>query len=53
VRLVAADQLHPEIGTVQPWNNTAAVLRSLRNREIRGNAVLTINTDDRIILEAS
>jgi NADPH:quinone reductase-like Zn-dependent oxidoreductase len=44
VRLVAANRLHPEIGTVQPWQNVAAVLAALTERRIRGKAVLTIGS---------
>jgi len=46
VRLVATDRLHPEIGTIEPWTNVATVIDALRNRGIRGNAVLTINQGD-------
>ena len=42
VRLVAAGRLHPEIGRVADWADTADVLTDLRDRRIRGNAVLTI-----------
>ena len=42
VRLVAADRLHPEIGLVADWTETAEVLTRLRDRGVRGNAVLTI-----------
>jgi NADPH:quinone reductase len=42
VRLVAAGQLHPEIGRVADWADTATTLTDLRERRIRGNAVLTI-----------
>jgi len=42
VRLVATGRLHPEIGSVEPWENTAAVIEALSARRIRGNAVLTI-----------
>ena len=42
VRLVASGQLHPEIGRVADWADTAATLTDLRERRIRGNAVLTI-----------
>ncbi|MGW5921838.1 zinc-binding dehydrogenase [Nocardia fluminea] len=41
VRLVAADRLHPEIGRVADWSDTADVLVDLRDRRIRGKAVLT------------
>jgi NADPH:quinone reductase-like Zn-dependent oxidoreductase len=43
VRLVANGQLHPEIGRLADWADTAATLIDLRDRRIRGNAVLTLN----------
>jgi NADPH:quinone reductase len=43
VRLVADGRLHPEIGRVADWADTAATLIDLRDRRIRGNAVLTVN----------
>jgi NADPH:quinone reductase len=46
VALVAAGRLHPEIGGVRPWRQTADVIADLRGRRVRGNAVLTI-TDNR------
>jgi NADPH2:quinone reductase len=42
VRLVAAGRLHPEIGRVADWTETGTVLTDLRERRVRGNAVLTI-----------
>ena len=42
VRLVAAGRLHPEIGRIADWADTGAVLTDLRERRIRGNAVLTV-----------
>ncbi|MCZ4102048.1 zinc-binding dehydrogenase [Streptomyces sp. So13.3] len=42
VRLVANDRLHPEIGRLTGWQDTAATLNDLRDRRITGNAVLTI-----------
>ncbi|MFI9269748.1 zinc-binding dehydrogenase [Kitasatospora sp. NPDC052896] len=42
VRLVAEGRLHPEIGTVRGWRHTAEVLDDLRDRRVRGNAVLTV-----------
>jgi NADPH:quinone reductase len=42
VRLVATGRLHPEIGRVAQWTDTAATITDLRERRIRGNAVLTI-----------
>jgi NADPH:quinone reductase-like Zn-dependent oxidoreductase len=43
VRLVASDRLHPEIGVVADWRQTASILEDLRERRIRGNAVLRID----------
>lgn len=45
VRLVASGRLHPELGRVEDWSQTAAVLEDLRDRRIRGNAVLTLGKD--------
>jgi NADPH:quinone reductase-like Zn-dependent oxidoreductase len=42
VRLVKAGQLHPEIGYAADWSETAAAIHSLRERGVRGNAILTI-----------
>lgn len=42
VRLVARGRLHPEIGRVTDWADTVATLTDLRDRRIRGNAVLTV-----------
>lgn len=42
VRLVATGRLHPEIGLVADWTRTAEVLTRLRDRGVRGNAILTI-----------
>ncbi len=42
VRLVRRGHLHPEIGLVEPWTRTPDVIKDLRARRIRGNAVLTI-----------
>lgn len=42
LRLVAGGRLHPEIGRTADWSETAEVLIDLRERRIRGNAVLTI-----------
>lgn len=41
VQLVASGRLHPEIGLLAGWEETDTVLRTLRDRGIRGNAVLT------------
>ncbi|MZD04165.1 zinc-binding dehydrogenase [Streptomyces sp. SID5785] len=43
VRLVAGGRLHPELGRVADWSETAATLADLRDRRIRGNAVLTLS----------
>ncbi|MYV98306.1 zinc-binding dehydrogenase, partial [Streptomyces sp. SID3343] len=43
VRLVAADRLHPEIGRVADWADTATALTDLRDRRIGGKAVLTLS----------
>jgi NADPH:quinone reductase-like Zn-dependent oxidoreductase len=42
VGLVAGGRLHPEIGRVAGWADTAAVLDELERRQIRGNAVLLV-----------
>jgi NADPH:quinone reductase-like Zn-dependent oxidoreductase len=42
VRLAASGRLHPEIGRTADWSRTAEVLVDLRERRIRGKAVLTI-----------
>jgi NADPH:quinone reductase len=42
VRLVASGKLHPEIGRVADWTDTAVTITDLRERRIRGNAVLTV-----------
>jgi NADPH:quinone reductase-like Zn-dependent oxidoreductase/ketosteroid isomerase-like protein len=42
VRLVAEGRLHPEIGVLLPWDHTGDVVASLRQRRVRGNAVLTV-----------
>lgn len=43
VRLTAAGRLHPEIGTVLPWEHTPDVIDAIRQRRLRGNAVLTLS----------
>ncbi|MFE1878770.1 zinc-binding dehydrogenase [Streptomyces diastatochromogenes] len=43
VRLTAEGRLHPEIGRVTDWADTAATLTELRDRRIRGKAVLTLS----------
>jgi NADPH2:quinone reductase len=42
VRLVAAGRLHPELGLVANWTQTPAVLEDLRDRRLRGKAVLCV-----------
>ena len=42
VRLVTGGRLHPEIGRLADWSQTARTLTDLDQRRIRGNAVLTI-----------
>lgn len=42
VRLVASGHLHPEIGLVADWHETPEALIALRDRRVRGNAVLTV-----------
>ncbi|MGD9695470.1 MAG: zinc-binding dehydrogenase [Thermoleophilia bacterium] len=42
VRLVETGRLHPPIGVVEDWRRTPEVLVDLRDRRVRGNAVLTI-----------
>ena len=43
VRLTAAGRLHPEIGTLLPWERTPDVIDAIRQRRLRGNAVLTLS----------
>ncbi|MFI2205465.1 zinc-binding dehydrogenase [Streptomyces sp. NPDC020192] len=43
VRLTAEGRLHPEIGRVMDWADTATALTDLRDRRIRGKAVLTLS----------
>lgn len=43
VRLTAEGRLHPEIGRVANWADTATALTDLRDRRIRGKAVLTLS----------
>ncbi len=42
VRLVEQGRLHPEIGRIADWTQTADTLVDLRERRIRGKAVLTM-----------
>lgn len=41
VSMVAAGRLRPLLGTVRDWSETPAVLEALRERQVRGKAVLT------------
>jgi NADPH:quinone reductase len=43
VRLTATGRLHPEIGTLLPWEHAPAVIDAIRQRQVRGNAVLTLS----------
>ncbi len=43
VRLTEQGRLHPEIGRVTDWADTATTLTDLRDRRIRGKAVLTLS----------
>jgi NADPH:quinone reductase-like Zn-dependent oxidoreductase len=43
VRLTATGRLHPEIGTLLPWQHTPGVIEAIRGRRLRGNAVLTLS----------
>jgi len=47
VRLVATGRLHPEIGRVADWADTAVTLTDLYQRRIRGNAVLTVDAEEK------
>ncbi|MFF6914111.1 zinc-binding dehydrogenase [Streptomyces sp. NPDC012466] len=42
VRLVEQNRLHPEVGRIADWTQTAATLVDLRERRIRGKAVLLV-----------
>lgn len=43
VRLVERGNLHPEIGLLQDWAQAPQALEALIHRQVRGNAVLTID----------
>jgi NADPH:quinone reductase-like Zn-dependent oxidoreductase len=43
VDLVARGRLHIEVGREAPWDQTSDVLQDLRDRRIRGKAVLTVS----------
>jgi len=45
VDLVASSRLHPEIGETADWTETPRVLADVRDRRVRGNAVLTLEDD--------
>ena len=42
VRLTQDGLLHPEIGAVRDWSGTPGMLAALDQRQIRGNAILTV-----------
>ena len=42
VRLITEGRLHPEIGEMLPWQDTARVVEDIRARRLRGNAVLEV-----------
>ncbi len=42
VHLVATGQLHPFLGEIADWTETPRVLAAIRDREMIGNAVLTV-----------
>lgn len=46
VRLVIERRLRPEIDRTAPWEQTADVVDALRERRIRGKAVLTLTSPD-------
>lgn len=43
VQLTAHGRLHPEIGRIADWADTSAVLTDLRERRVRGKAVLILS----------
>jgi NADPH:quinone reductase len=43
VRLAKRGLLHPEVGLVADWRHTPEVLAAVRERRVRGNAVLTLS----------
>jgi len=47
VRLVGLGLLHPEVSVVADWSKTNEWLGELRDRRLRGNAVMTIGGDYR------
>lgn len=42
VRLVAEGRLHPEVGRIADWSQTAQTIADVYERKVQGNAVLTI-----------
>jgi NADPH2:quinone reductase len=42
VQLTATGTLHPEIGLTASWTRTPEVLAAVRDRRIRGNAILEV-----------
>jgi NADPH:quinone reductase-like Zn-dependent oxidoreductase len=47
VRLVSTGRLHPELGLVEDWTRVNDAIRALRDRIVRGNAVLTVGGAER------
>ncbi|MEU0935600.1 zinc-binding dehydrogenase [Embleya sp. NPDC005971] len=43
VRLVDGGRLHPEVDRIADWSETGSILTALRERRVRGKAVLTIS----------
>jgi len=48
VRLVVTGRLHPEVGRVDDWRQTQDALLAVRDRRVRGNAVLVVPPEDRV-----
>jgi NADPH2:quinone reductase len=48
VRLVETGRLHPELGLVGNWTQTAVALQQLRDRKLRGNAVLCVPAEPKL-----
>lgn len=44
-RLVHDGRLHPEVGVVEDWAATPEVLAAVRDRKVRGNAVLHVSEE--------
>ena len=43
VGLVAAGRLRPQIGMTASWRDTAGAIQALRDRQVRGKAVLLVD----------